>query len=259
MITEITNAIMRMDTGQTSFDMRQIQNRRFMYQPQTGTLILGYQYKGSGVVSSHADEHDKSGATEPYDSFIRGWIGTGKQYPNGVIHFAPGIPPDHAEAFDKAFSTLQMFSENGATANTVVRGFGNVWEQPISNFIIPNEERNDKRPMPYTSYDHDKLETADTMRIERHIYFDARTGTLPLMRPCRWNSYTLCARKARQRNRRFLTTSKDVPPHGRNRRERRFCLTKRLNTQGQPLCSTLLTSGRKANMTDIPAVTGYIR
>ena len=186
MITEITNAIMRMDTGQTSFDMRQIQNRRFMYQPQTGTLILGYQYKGSGVVSSHADEHDKSGATEPYDSFIRGWIGTGKQYPNGVIHFAPGIPPDHAEAFDKAFSTLQMFSENGATANTVVRGFGNVWEQPISNFIIPNEERNDKRPMPYTSYDHDKLETADTMRIERHIYFDAKDGdiapyaTLPL-------------------------------------------------------------------------------
>lgn len=177
---------MLIDTGRMAFDMRQVQNRRFMYQPQTGTLILGYQYKGGGVVSSHADEHDKSGATEPYDSFIRGWIGTGRQYPNGVIHFAPAIPPDNAAAFDKAFSVLQMFSENGANENTVVRGFGSVWEQPISNFITPNEERSDKKPMPYTSYDLDKLEAADTMRIERHIYFDAKDGdvapyaTLPL-------------------------------------------------------------------------------
>lgn len=158
--------------------MRQVQNRRFMYQPQTGTLILGYQYKGGGVVSSHADEHDKSGATEPYDSFIRGWIGTGRQYPNGVIHFAPAIPPDNAAAFDKAFSVLQMFSENGANANTVVRGFGSVWEQPISNFISPNEERSDKKSMSYSSYDHDKLEAASNMRIERTIYFESEKADI---------------------------------------------------------------------------------
>lgn len=48
---------MRIDTGQTAFDMQQIENRRFMYQPQTGTLILGYQYKGNHLASSHADEH----------------------------------------------------------------------------------------------------------------------------------------------------------------------------------------------------------
>lgn len=167
-ITEITNGIMRLDTGQTAFDMQQIENRRFMYQPQTGTLILGYQYKGSGVVSSHADEHHKSGATEPYDSFIRGWIGTGKRYPSGVIHFAPHIPPDNIEAFDRAFSTLQMFSENSANGDTVIRGFGSQWEQPLNNII---EERK-REIMSYSAYDHDKLEAAENMRIERRIYFE---------------------------------------------------------------------------------------
>ena len=28
--------------------------------------------------------------------------------------------------------------------------------------------------MPYSSYDHDKLETAETMRIERRMYFEAK-------------------------------------------------------------------------------------
>ena len=32
--------------------------------------------------------------------------------------------------------------------------------------------------MPYTSYDHDKLETAETMRIERRIYFEAKDGDI---------------------------------------------------------------------------------
>ena len=32
--------------------------------------------------------------------------------------------------------------------------------------------------MPYTSYDHDKLEAAETMRIERRIYFEAKDGDI---------------------------------------------------------------------------------
>ena len=32
--------------------------------------------------------------------------------------------------------------------------------------------------MPYSSYDHDKLETAETMRIERRIYFEAKDGNI---------------------------------------------------------------------------------
>ena len=32
--------------------------------------------------------------------------------------------------------------------------------------------------MPYSSYDHDKLEAAETMRIERRIYFEAKDGEI---------------------------------------------------------------------------------
>ena len=113
--------------------------------------------------------------------------------------------------------------------------------------------------MPYSSYDHDKLETAETMRIERRIYFEAKDGdiapyvSLPLEQLHAMREESAAAEQA------ILTISQPAPPLGNSRREKRFCLTKRLNTQGQPLCSTLLTSGRKANMTDIPAATGYIR
>ena len=132
---------MLIDTRRTSFDMRQIQNRRFMYQPQTGELILGYQHKSSRLVSSHAEEHFDSGANAPFDSFVRGWIGTGKDYKNGIIHFAPDIPAQNIEAFDKGFSTLQMFSENNANGDTVIRGFGGVWEQPLNNLITERSDR----------------------------------------------------------------------------------------------------------------------
>ena len=40
---DITNGIMRIDTNTETFDIQKIQNRRFMYNPQTGTLILGIQ------------------------------------------------------------------------------------------------------------------------------------------------------------------------------------------------------------------------
>lgn len=134
---------MLIDTGQTAFDMRQIENRRFMYSPQSGELILGRQYKGSQLYASHAEEHDKSGAKAPYDSFIRGWVGAGRQYPHGVIHFAPNVESANVEQFEKAFSTLEMFKENGAEGQTVIRGFGNTWEQPLSN-IIPDQERSER-------------------------------------------------------------------------------------------------------------------
>jgi len=137
----IYDNIMRIDTWRDTFNMQEIENRRFMYQPQTGTLILGRQYHKSGIYGSHAEEHADSGASEPYDSFIRGWIGTGKEYPHGIIHFAPNIDSHLAEQFDKGFSTLEMFAENGAGADTVIRGFGDAWEQPLSNLLPERSDR----------------------------------------------------------------------------------------------------------------------
>ncbi len=83
--TAITKELMRIGTRR-----QQIDNRRFMYNPKTGILVLGYQYAAtSTMVSSHANELADAGITKGYDDFVRGWIGTGGDYPKGVIHFAP--------------------------------------------------------------------------------------------------------------------------------------------------------------------------
>ena len=69
------------------------------------------------------------------DVFVRGWIGTSKEYTDGVIHFAPSVSEKNITLFEKAFDTLEMFKNNGARKNTVVRGLGRAWEQPFSDLI----------------------------------------------------------------------------------------------------------------------------
>ena len=172
---------MLLDTRSMSFDMQEIDNRRFMFSPQTGELILGRQYRGGQLYKSHAEEHFDSGAKAPFDSFIRGWIGTGRDYPDGVIHFAPNIGTDNITAFDNAFSTLQMFSENGAAGDTVVRGFGRKWEQPLKDIITPTKERSktvSEQEKNYSSYDFDRLEVAKKLVIERSIYFESEKADI---------------------------------------------------------------------------------
>lgn len=39
--TAITKELMRIDTRRQIIDMQQIDNRRFMYNPKTGILVLG--------------------------------------------------------------------------------------------------------------------------------------------------------------------------------------------------------------------------
>ena len=75
--------------------------------------------------------------------------------------------------------------------------------------------------MPYSSYDHDKLEAAETMRIERRIYFEAKDG--------------------------------DIAPYV-------SLPTEQLHTMHEESASsTPLTSGRPPSITAIFAATGYIR
>ena len=70
--------------------------------------------------------------------------------------------------------------------------------------------------MPYTSYDHDKLEAAETMRIERRIYFEAKDGDI-----APYSSLPIAQLLSMR--------SENAPPHGKNRREERFCWIKHLN------------------------------
>jgi hypothetical protein len=132
---DITDEDMRIDTRRQGFDIRQIRNRRFMFSPQTGTLILGRQHRRDAVTESHAEEHGRTAKDEPFDSFVRGWVGMDGGYTDGVIHFAPPIPKDSPEMFSNGYSALEMLASNGASKTTVIRGFSGAWEQPLSDII----------------------------------------------------------------------------------------------------------------------------
>lgn len=132
---EIKREVMLIDTNKQYFDMQEIENRRFMYNPQSGNLILGFQFSGGGLKYSHAEEHAKSKVKDAFDSMVRGWVGSGKDFKDGVIHFSPNIDSRYSILFNRAFDTLEMFSRNNANDNTVVRGFGKTWEQPLSKIL----------------------------------------------------------------------------------------------------------------------------
>lgn len=137
----ITAGFMRIDTRTQAIDIQQIDNRRFMYNPKTGVLVLGRQYTAkNSVTDSHAAELAGAGITEGFDGFVRGWVGTGHDYPKGVIHFALNVEERNLKLFERAFNTLEMFAKNGALAGTVVRGFGSRWEQPLSSILTPEQE-----------------------------------------------------------------------------------------------------------------------
>lgn len=133
----IEHSSMVINTKSQEFDMQKIANRRFMYNPDTGTLVLGNEDVGSNAISgSHEIDLSKSGTKEPFDNFIRGWVGAGPNYQDGVIHFAPCIDKDSSpERFNKAFDAVQMFRANNGKPDTVIRGFGEVWERPLSSIL----------------------------------------------------------------------------------------------------------------------------
>lgn len=62
-----------------------------------------------------------------------------------MIHFAPNVDERCADLFDRAYSTLEMFRENGALADTVLRGFGNRWERPMSD-IFADMRKAEQKP-----------------------------------------------------------------------------------------------------------------
>lgn len=105
----LTKEIMRIDTGQQTIDMQQIGNRRFLYNPKIGILVLGRQYaKGGFATASHAAELAAAGITEGYDDFVRGWIGTGrdlKEWVDGMneMFTEAGILKDGSK-FEDVFS-----------------------------------------------------------------------------------------------------------------------------------------------------------
>ncbi len=103
---------MLIDTNNQRFDMQQIDNRRFMFNPKTGVLLLGVQYKPSKkIYGSHAEDLANARIYCGFDDYVRGWVGT------------------------------EMFSQNGAEAQTVVRALGKRWEQPLFSVLTDLEQK----------------------------------------------------------------------------------------------------------------------
>ena len=50
----LDSGVLLVNTQSASFTINDIRNRRFMFSPDTGELILGRQYKGSMLYASHA-------------------------------------------------------------------------------------------------------------------------------------------------------------------------------------------------------------
>ncbi len=68
-----------------------------------------------------------------FDDYLRGWIGTSKSYPHGIIHFAPAVI---MEQFDRGFDALQMFAGlEGVNGDTIVRGFCTLPEQRMGDLL----------------------------------------------------------------------------------------------------------------------------
>ena len=104
-----------------------------MYDPQTGILLLGDETYGKSIRSSHAQEFHDSQAGGRFDDYLRGWVGTSRQYPRGIVHFAPAVS---MEQFDRGVDTLLMFARlEGINGDTVVRGFCNLPETRLGGIL----------------------------------------------------------------------------------------------------------------------------
>lgn len=139
----LSERVFCVDLNRTEIDLMQVKNRRFMYHPK-GILIMGAEGTASGdeLLVSHAEEYHEASelyVLPPFDDFIRGWIGVGGGYKDGIIHFAPAVPAENVEMFDKAFDFIEAALKNGFTGKAVLRGFPGKWEQRIGE-IIPEKE-----------------------------------------------------------------------------------------------------------------------
>lgn len=131
----LNGSAMKINTETQVFDMRNISNRRFLFNPKTKTLILGEVEHGRKLVSTHFQDHSLLGGKESFNDFVSGWVGNGNGYENGVIHFTPPLPPVSSVIYNIGFPAIEMFRKNGATGKTVLRGFWKKWEMPLGEAL----------------------------------------------------------------------------------------------------------------------------
>lgn len=96
-------------------------NRRFIYHAQHNVLVLGLGIHGD---STHAQEWHASNSTGVFDETVRGWVGCGGGYPQGIIHFAPQVMLDQGiERVDAAYALIDHLMALGLSNNTTLKNF----------------------------------------------------------------------------------------------------------------------------------------
>lgn len=83
----VEKSLMVVNVRREIIDVLRITNRRFMYDPQTGVLLLGDETYGKSIRSSHAQEFHDSQAGGRFDDYLRGWVGISRRYRSqGILH-----------------------------------------------------------------------------------------------------------------------------------------------------------------------------
>lgn len=96
---QVEKSLMVINVRWKIIDALQITNRRFMYNPRTGILLLGNEIYGKSIRSSHAQEFHESEVGGSFDDYLRGWVGTSRQYPRGIVHFAPAVSMEQFDSY----------------------------------------------------------------------------------------------------------------------------------------------------------------
>ncbi len=127
-IAYIKSKLDLIQVGEDSFSVRG-SNRRFIYNYRTAELLLG----GSNInYSSHETDWKESGAMGSFEDVVKGWIGFGGIYNNGLIQFSP---PVYGLDMDKGYRALNMFKKHGANNKTVVLNFLKTREQTLGDIL----------------------------------------------------------------------------------------------------------------------------
>jgi len=120
------------------YNIKEIDNKRFIYNPITKELVLGSS-KNNGIDGDFEEDYESVRARGSFKDTITGWVGTSKHYTDGIIHFAPPILKEtmieYPEEKDKVYKTIEHFKKHGATNNTIVRNCVKMGEQPLSKVL----------------------------------------------------------------------------------------------------------------------------
>lgn len=122
------------------FNLLAGENRRFLFHPGRAEMVIGGAWNSRNLRSHELDFDLAGGQGDPDHWWVKGWVGIGRNFPSGIIHFTPPLNREWLSdpaTFDGCFSCLEFWHKSGASLKTVVRGWGGRHEQPLGDILNP--------------------------------------------------------------------------------------------------------------------------